>query len=184
MTAVTAPPLDWDGYTIADLEAMPDDEFLRYELDDGCLVVSPPPPNPHSMASTELAFVLHAALDREYRILVEGSLLFDERNYRQPDLLVIRRAAGRRAYAAPPDVLLAVEVMSPSSKRRDRLIKPAQYAAAGIQYFWRLEPADRVLITYVLDGESYRESGRFTDEDEVEIDEPVSLRFPLTQLLD
>lgn len=182
MTTVTAPPIEWDGYTIADLEAMPDDEFLRYELDDGCLVVSPPPPTPHNMASTELAFLLHGALDREFRIVIEGSLLFDEHNYRQPDLLVIRRAEVRPMYSAPPDVLLAVEVVSPSSKRRDRLIKPAQYAAAGIPHFWRLEPADRVLITYVLDGDAYRESGRFTDE--VEIDEPVMLRFRLGQLLD
>jgi len=182
MTAVTALPLAWDGYTIADLEAMPDDEALRYELDDGCLVVSPPPPTAHNIAATELAFLIRERLDSDHRIAVEGSVLFDARNYRQPDVLVVRRERAPSDYAGPADVLLAVEVMSPSSTRRDRLIKPVQYAAAGIPHFWRLEPVDRVLLTYVLDGDSYRESGRFTDE--VVIDEPVTLRFALGQLLD
>lgn len=183
MQPVTLQPLDWGGYTIADLEAMPDDDDgLHYELDDGCLVVSPPPPTAHNIAATELAFLLQPALGQDYRVVVEGSLLFDERNYRQSDVLVIRRAGARTVYAAPPDVLLAVEVMSPSSKRRDRFIKPAQYAAAGIAHFWRLEPADRILVTYALDGEIYRETGRFTDE--VVVDEPVELRFRLGQLLD
>ena len=182
MEPVTIQPLDWRGYTIADLEAWPDDEALRYELDDGCLVVSPPTPTAHSMAATELAVLIHPALGQDYRVVVEGSLLFDERNYREPDVLVLRRHELLTTYAAAADVLLAVEVMSPSSISRDRLIKPAQYAAAGIQHFWRLEPVDRVLVTYALEGQTYRETGRFTDE--VVIDEPVRLRFRLGQLLD
>ncbi len=182
METVTIHPLDFGGYTIADLEAWPDDEALRYELDDGCLIVSPPTPTAHSIAATELAVLMHPALGPDYRVLVEGSLVFDQLNYREPDVLVIRRAAAGSAYAAPLDVLLAVEVMSPSSVRRDRLVKPAQYAAAGIPYFWRLEPVERLLVSYALDAEVYRETGRFTHE--VVIDEPIALRFRLAQLLD
>jgi hypothetical protein len=74
---MTIHPLDFGGYTIADLEAMPDDEGLRYELDDGCLVVSPPPLTAHNIAATELAFLLQPALREDYRVVVEGSLLFD-----------------------------------------------------------------------------------------------------------
>ena len=69
--------------------------------------------------------------------------------------------------------------MSRSSVSTDRIAKPAQYAAAGIPHFWRLEPD--ALLTHVLDGETYRETGRFADE--VVVDEPVALRFPLAQLL-
>ncbi len=182
MELMTTQPLDWGGYTIADLEAMPDDDDgLRYELDDGCLVVSPPTPAAHTIAATELTVLLHSAFGAAYRVVVEASLLFDERNYREPDVLVVRRREVGTYFGAP-DVLLAAEVMSPSSVRRDRLVKPAQYAAAGIPHFWRLEPADRLLVTYALDGELYRETGRFTDE--VVIDAPVLLRFRLSQLLD
>jgi Uma2 family endonuclease len=180
---MTVQPLDWGGYTIADLEAMPDDDDgLHYELDDGCLVVSPPTPADHTIAATELAVLLHPAIGRDYRVLVEGSLLFDEYNYREPDVLVVRRRDVRTTYFGAGDVLLAIEVMSPSSVRRDRLVKPAQYAEAGIPHFWRLEAAEPVLVTYALDGTTYRETGRFADE--VVIDEPFRLGFPLAQLLD
>jgi Uma2 family endonuclease len=183
MEPMTIQPLDWDGYTIADLEAMPDDDDgLHYELDDGCLVVSPSPPNSHNIAATHLAYLILSELGGDWRVAAAGAVLFDARNYREPDLVVIRREGARTAYADPSDVLLAVEVMSPSSIRRDRLVKPAQYAAAGIKHFWRLEPVDRVLVTYVLEGKTYRETGRFLDE--VVIDEPVGLRFRLADLLD
>lgn len=181
MGTVTALPLDMDGYTIEDLEALPDDG-LRYELDDGCLVVSPPPPTAHNMAATELAYLILSGYGSQFQAAADGALLFDSRNYRQPDLLMIRREGAVPAYAGPGDVVLALDVMSPSSVRRDRLVKPAQYAAAGIPHFWRLEPLDRVLVTYTLDSDVYRETGRFTDE--VVIDEPVALRFRLAQLLD
>jgi Uma2 family endonuclease len=77
-------------------------------------------------------------------------------------------------------VLLAVEVMSPSSVSNDRVSKPAQYAAAGIPHFWRLEPGP-VLCTYALAGSVYRETGRFTGD--VLLEEPVPLRFDLAALL-
>lgn len=39
----------------------------------------------------------------------------------------------------PYDVQLAVEVVSPGSRRRDRSVKPYMYAEAGIPHFWRVE---------------------------------------------
>lgn len=62
-----------------------------------------------------------------------------------------------------------------------RLVKPNQYAAAGIAYFWRFEPVEAVLITHALDGDVYRETGRFTDD--VAIDDPAVLRFRVRDLL-
>ena len=76
-------------------------------------------------------------------------------------------------------MLLAVEVMSRSGVSTDRVAEPAQSAAAGIPHFWGLEA--QALITHALDGDVYRETGRFSDE--VVVDEPVALRFPLSRLL-
>jgi Uma2 family endonuclease len=80
------------------------------------------------------------------------------------------------------DVLLAVEVMSPTSVRTDRLAKPAQYAQAGIPSFWRLELDPLVLVVHALDGDVYRETGRFTED--VVVEEPVRLRFRVPGLID
>ena len=55
--------------------------------------------------------------------------------------------AGRVALVVPADVLLAIEIESPSSVTTDRITKPAQYAAGGIGHFWRLETAPLRLHT-------------------------------------
>ena len=145
MVTMTAPPLDLDGYTIADLQALPEDG-LHIELDDGCLVVSPPEVVRNGSAAFRLGMLLHAAVGPDWLVVKGPGVAFTSRDY------------------------------------RDRLVKPEQYAAAGIPHFWRLEPADRVLLTYALDGAAYRETGRFTDA--VAVEEPVRLRFELSQLLD
>jgi Uma2 family endonuclease len=108
----------------------------------------------------------------------------DRHNYREPDLVVVRKEALGVLLARPRDVLLAVEVMSPSSVTDDRLTKPAQYARAGIPHYWRLERHDEpVLLAYELAGEveGYRETGRFTDR--VATEKPVALRFSMATLL-
>jgi Putative restriction endonuclease len=56
-------------------------------------------------------------------------------------------------------VLLVAEVVSPGSETTDRVLKPAQYATAGIQFHWRVEQTAQSacpVCTYVLD----RASGR------------------------
>ncbi len=180
MSVMTLLPLDSDGWTVADLERLPDDE-LRYELVDGALLVTPPPPNAHNLFANELGYLLRAVLPREWAVLAPGALEFDIHNWRAPDLLVMRREAVQRKYARPDESLLAVEVMSPSSVSTDRLVKPAQFAAAGIVHYWRIEPAEPILITHILAGDVYRETGRYTDE--VALDEPVLLTFRLADLM-
>lgn len=182
MKPMTLLPVRHDGWTIEDLVALPEDG-LRYELVDGSVHVSPPPPNLHNLAANQLAFLLRAVLDDSWRIVTPGAILFDNRNYREPDLLVVTREGVRPSYARPQDLLLVMEVMSPSSVSTDRLTKPAQYATAGIPHYWRLERQDTpVLLTYALEGEVYREVGRFVDE--VVIEAPVALTFSLAELLD
>ncbi|MEX2290063.1 MAG: Uma2 family endonuclease [Mycobacteriales bacterium] len=180
MSAMPTLPVRLDGWTVADLYDLPDDG-MRYELVDGALVVSPPPVLRHDHTVAQLVLLLAPALPEPWVVVAGGGLRFDDRNYRQPDLQVVRRAALAQELAAPGDVLLAVEVMSPSSVSADRVSKPAQYAAAGIPYFWRVELRDPVLVTHALEGTVYRESGRFPEE--VVVDEPLPLHFPLAQLL-
>lgn len=181
MSAMPSLPMPMsDVWTVDDLDLLPDDE-LHYELVDGILKVSPPAPIPHNALATTLAIRLAPLLDRSWLVVAPGAIEFDQHNRREPDLMVMRRAAATTKNAYPADVLLAVEVMSPSSRTDDRLVKPAQYAAAGIEHYWRIEPREPLLITHVLDGQTYRETGRFTDE--VVIDAPVAARFRLADLM-
>lgn len=177
MTNVLQVPVD--GWTV---DVLPGDVDFRYELVDGALLVTPPPDLLHAEVADALRQLLGGVLPAGLRVLVEAGVSFDSHNYREPDVVVYRRAASARGWIESTDVVLAVEVMSPSSLANDRVAKPAQYAAAGIAHFWRVELDPLVLVTHVLDGDAYREAGRFVDR--VEVREPVVLAFPLAQLLD
>lgn len=182
MTAMSTLPIRVDGWTVDDLYLLPDDDRFRYELVDGALLMTPPPVITHGHAVMALGRVLGDALSDEWRVLADAGVRFNDRNYRQPDLMVVLRSALTKRLADPVDVILAVEVMSPSSVSNDRISKPAQYAAAGIPHFWRLEfDEEPVLITHALAGEVYAETGRFSRE--VVIDQPFALRFNLENLL-
>lgn len=177
---MTVLPVRLEGWTVDDLQELPED-FHHYELVDGALLVSPHPTVQHDDIASELGYLLRAVLAPQWRAVAATGIRFDDRNYRVPDLSVVARQARDRPMALPEDVLLAVEVMSPGSISNDRVAKPALYARAGIPHYWRIELTEPVLITYALDGDVYRESARFPDE--VEVAEPVALRFSLAALV-
>ena len=179
MGAMTTLHVPVDGWTVDDL---PDDVDFGYELVDGALLVTPPARPRHAGAAARLLVRMDAAVSEGERVLLGAGVYFDRRNYRVPDLLVCRGEALQQQHLLAADLLLAVEIMSPGSVANDRIAKPAQYAAAGIPHFWRLELEPAVLVVHALDGGVYRETGRSTDQ--VALDEPVRLRFRLSELLD
>jgi Uma2 family endonuclease len=144
--------------------------------------VTPPPALRHQLATSSLLRVLLPQLPTGLAVVVEPGLHFDDRNYRQPDVVVFDRRALAGDRLAPRDVLLAVEVMSPSSVSTDRVTKPAQYADAGIPHFWRLELDPLLLVVHRLAGDAYEVAGRLTDD--VRLDEPVPVAFRLATLLE
>lgn len=117
------------------------DELHRYELDEGNLLVMPPADAEHASIITRLIVWLVSNGHAADQVLGTPGLEIHERSAgRSPDVLVLRKpAASGTVWIAPADVMLAVEVVSPGSESIDRLIKPGEYARAGIQYFWRVE---------------------------------------------
>lgn len=111
MKPVTLLPVRQEGWTISDLDDLPDDG-LRDELVDGSLHVSPPASVGHNFAAFRLAVLLDLALDDAWVVVPAPGVVLDQRNYREPDLVVICRAALSARWAPAGDVLLAVEVMS------------------------------------------------------------------------
>lgn len=177
MAAVTSLQVPRDGWTVEDL---PDREGFRYELVDGALLVSPSPTPRHSGVAARLQRQLWSAVGEGWDVLAGAGVTFDRRNYREPDVAVVRSAALADRQISPSDVLLAVEVMSPSSIANDRVAKPAQYAAAGIPHFWRIEPDPPVLIRHVLADGGYREVGRGAGR--VDVEEPVAVSIDVDLL--
>ena len=170
-------------WTVADLEHLPDDG-LRYELVDGVLLVSPAPSNRHQIVVVELVALLRAACPPDTRVLVAPTdYQPTDRRSLQPDLLVARRAdVGDDPIGAP--LLLAVEVLSPSTRSVDLLLKRGVYAESGVVSYWVVDPAvPSVRALRLVDGE-YVEAGDAEGEQVLELAEPFRVRVVPQDLLD
>lgn len=131
-------------YTV---EEMPDYEG-KLELVDGRLEVNPPALWGHARIATLVANVLQRSLGDGYLAGAEFGIQFSASNYRRPDVAVVRRDVRPAGpWLTPTDVLLAVEVVSPSSVTTDRITKPAQYAMWEVEGFWRVETDPELSLT-------------------------------------
>ncbi|MGW3091588.1 Uma2 family endonuclease [Streptomyces sp. NPDC001108] len=150
-------------WTLDDVLALPEDTTQRVELVGGQLMMSPAPGLPHQRASHRLHVLLEQAAEAAsadvevfegINVMVPDGLLI-------PDLAIIDTAAANETTAVhAQDVLLVVEIASPSTRVTDRKLKPALYAAAGIPHYWRLElePAPRLLAGRLRHGGYFEEA--------------------------
>ncbi|MCK9875547.1 Uma2 family endonuclease [Frankia sp. AgPm24] len=127
------------------------------EIVDGMVLMVPSASLRHNRLAKKVAVALEAAGAPEWF----ADLDFDVRlgevplTVRRPDIVVYRASAVRDAPMRPENILLVGEVVSPGSETTDRLVKPEQYAAAGIAWYWRIEPSTAggvpIVHTYLLD---------------------------------
>jgi Uma2 family endonuclease len=127
-------------WTVEDLQDFPDDGN-RYEVIDGELFVTPVPSWTHQDAVFRLQGILAEYLAREavgYAVAAPADVVFSPRRGVQPDLFVAPLAAGRRPrhFSDVGRLLLAVEVLSPSTARADRVKKRALYRVEGVDEYW------------------------------------------------
>jgi Uma2 family endonuclease len=83
----------------------------------------------------------------------------------------------------PADVLLVVEVLSPSNARYDLVVKWDEYAIAGIPLYWIVDPDKQTLTALELaaDG-TYREAAVVTPGEVWCTDKPFPLAFDLAEI--
>ncbi len=83
--------------------------------------------------------------------------------------------------------MLVAEVMSPSSVTTDQTDKPAEYAAAGITHFWRVEHDPSIgslsVFCYRLDPTTGRYASAGVHSGKMTVTEPFSVTIDLTTLL-
>ncbi|MGK8554166.1 Uma2 family endonuclease [Nocardia gipuzkoensis] len=146
--------------TLEDWIALPEDSSRSYELVEGVLVVSPKPVSQHQRAFLRLSAQLEPQLPPTLGVLADTEVLIDAGRLptiRVPDIIVVPEAginANLPRWNAA-DVLLAVEVLSPGSRRTDRVTKFFEYAEAGIDYYWLIDIDDPTsLAAYrLIDGD-------------------------------
>ncbi len=166
-------------YTVEDLYAYRERrDDMTVQLIEGELIVSPSPGVAHQVVSGELTAVLRAALPSHLRVLAAPlDVVAGERTVVQPDLLVVPRELRSGDNVTVPPVL-AVEILSPSSRRTDLVRKPEVLARFGVEHYWVIDPVDPAIRVFRLADGTYG-SGLIVAGEEVfstEVPFPVSFR--------
>jgi Uma2 family endonuclease len=142
--------------TADEFERMPPVEGLRIELSEGNLDVAAAAQMAwHSLVTHEITNCLGTG---GRAALAQIGLVLTRRTVREPDVSRFRPGVSpgpRVSQFAAMDVDLVVEVISPESQKRDRLVKPVEYAEAGIPEMWLVDehpenPMDAMIGVYEL----------------------------------
>lgn len=171
--------------SLRDWDQLPEDSRHRVELVEGTLQVSPRPIPDHQRAQLKLGSQLLAQLPSPLEALPEVEvILFDAHppTVRVPDIVISARRPGPgAARLAAAEVVLACEIASPGSIRTDRLVKPGEYADAGIPHYWLLDLTAGSLSAFDLHNGSYRQVSTTTSG--LTVTEPAALTIDVAALL-
>jgi len=144
-------------YTTTEYYALPEDR--RVELIDGVFYDMSAPTVVHQGIAGELYrqvanFIRENKGECIARVSpVDVRLDCDDRTIVQPDIVVVcdKSKLKRWGIMGAPDFV--VEVISPSTGRKDRHKKLAKYLNAGVREYWLIDPDKKTLLAYNFDEE-------------------------------
>ncbi|OFW20666.1 MAG: hypothetical protein A3G21_22170 [Acidobacteria bacterium RIFCSPLOWO2_12_FULL_66_21] len=172
--------------TYDDLLALPDDG-LRHELIDGEHFVSPSPGSAHQLIVGNL-YLQIATFLREHPMgvvmLAPFDIVISRYDVVEPDLIYFsserfKTTVGEKNAQGPPD--LAIEVLSPSTRRRDEILKRRLYERSGVAEYWVVDPEIETIKVYVVQDGKYRLASELSREYEAMLSTPLlpGLTVPL-----
>ena len=135
-------------YTVDEVLGFPSDGN-RYELVHGELLVTPAPRKRHQLVVGRIHAQLFNYLTEHPGIaeviLSPADISWADDVLVQPDLFVVPTAEITEEWSSIQTLLLAVEVVSPSSARYDRIVKRRIYQEHGVSTYWIVDPDARVV---------------------------------------
>ncbi|MGH9899299.1 MAG: Uma2 family endonuclease, partial [Pyrinomonadaceae bacterium] len=159
--------------TVGDLVATPDDGN-HYELIEGELFVSRAPSIPHQRIIHNLQMSIGLYLEQsQVGILVPGAgIIFSDFAAVIPDLIFVSEkkrveiASGDKFIGAPE---LIIEVMSEGegNRQRDLVVKRQLYGKYKVKEYWIIDPENRLIEIYRLQGQKLEKIDSFKDGDEI-----------------
>ena len=147
------------GYTLDDYYALPDER--RVELIDGYFYDMSSPTFGHQSIGGEIYrqianFIMeHGGSCRPFVAPVDVQLDCDNKTMVQPDVGIVCDPSKIKRfgiYGAPDFVL---EVISPSTKKRDYALKLSKYMEAGVREYWIVDFVQAKILVYYFEGDNY-----------------------------
>jgi len=164
---------------------------FRVEFIDGEIVMTPASVPFHQSISGNL----YRALDFHVHSQKLGQLYYAPIDVElspaarivEPDILFIGRdrideLVGEKRITGAPD--LVIEILSPATARTDRHVKLPLYAESGVAEYWIVDPESRAVEVYVLDGETYRVSGIFVENQQINAGRFADAAIPVNDIFE
>lgn len=169
--------------TAAELATMPDDG-RRYELLDGSLLVTPAPRFVHQSLSGGLFTLLRSLAPIDLVVLCAPfDVVLDDFTVLQPDILVAPRSAFTE-HNLPVAPLLAVEILSPSTRAIDLGAKKLRYESAGCPNYWVIDPDEPSITAWTLSGAAYSDPATRANDELFQTGSPFDISFTPASLAD
>lgn len=154
-------PAEKEFYTLADYLEWEEEEG-RYELIDGDAYLMAPPTTQHQKVSGEIFRQLANFLEGkkcEVYAAPFGVRLFEREGDRpedvdtlvEPDITVVCDKSKLDEYGCRGAPELVMEVLSPSSRKHDRLVKLNLYQRAGVPEYWIVNPEEESVQVFLRD---------------------------------
>ena len=147
-------------WTYKDYLNLPNDRNI-YEIIEGELHMTPAPTPKHQKVSLNLAYFIKKHIENHpigEIIVAPIDVLLNPQTVVQPDILFISKdnlaIITDKHIQGPPD--LVIEISSPGTIQKDRILKVRTYAKFGVKHLWLVDPDNQTLEAFELDKETYR----------------------------
>lgn len=175
------------GWTVEEYYELPEDGN-QYEMVLGKLELQPSPTTTHQRVSRKIERTLEDTCEVEY-IIIDApiDLIMTDNTIRQPDIVMVHRSREsiieERGIVGAPD--LVVEILSPSTAKKDRTLKKEEYARFGIPEYWVVDFAHQTIEQYIQmqPGKPYDLQAIFSAEETVKSDRLTCVGFVVKDTL-
>ncbi|PAV28257.1 hypothetical protein CIL05_17985 [Virgibacillus profundi] len=167
-------------YTYADYLSWPED--VRAEIIDGTPYLQAAPSRIHQEILLGLVRQVGDFLDGKeckvypapFQVVLdpegENTDEEDSQNVFEPDITIVcdKSKLDDAGCKGSPD--LVMEIISPSTARKDKIEKFNKYEQAGVKEYWIIEPQEKIVSVFTLqENQGYGRPNLYSDEDQVKI---------------
>ena len=172
-------------FTYEDYARLPDDR--RYEVIDGELFLTPAPTPYHQLVKQRIEqFLLKHVESRGLGQVLDApcDVVLSRFDVLQPDIFFVSSGRlaviGEKYISDAPD--LVVEVLSPGTRKRDRVFKSKRYARFGVREMWIADSEKKTIEVFVNVKEAFRRESLYTGENALQSPLLPGLQIPLARV--
>lgn len=164
------------------------DDHNRYELVQGQLeLMSPSPSTTHQLLSSEIYEQISFSCKINYFIFFAPiDVILSPTDVRQPDIVLVNRKRidilTNRGIEGTPNLI--IEILSPSSLKRDKIDKIKTYAQFNIPEYWIVDPNSGTLEQYVLKEHRYEIINIFQEDEKITSPNITCVSFTMKKVMD